>query len=107
AHVHVEDAPAEIRGIEELAVSVGGLGEAHQARLRTLRSLVDGHAPAGIVILRLADHRVVSLQQFVPDRNRLRGDAAEHSAHTARNATRPDVPLAWGRTCAAGPFPSH
>ena len=80
-HVHVEDAAAQLGRLHELAVGVGGLGEAHELRLRALGALVDGHAPARVVLLGLANERVLSLQQFVPDRNRLRGDAAEHAAH--------------------------
>ena len=56
-------------------------GKRTQLRLGAVGALVDGHAPAGVVLLGLADQRVLRLEQLVPDRDRLRGDAAEHAAH--------------------------
>ena len=58
-----------------------GLGEPQQLRLGALCALVDGHAPPGVVVLGLADHRIGRLEQLMPDRNWLSGDAAEHLAH--------------------------
>ena len=55
--------------------------EADAARVGAVGALVDGHAPARVVLLGLADQRVLRLEQLVPDRDRLRGDAAEHAAH--------------------------
>src|SRR4029453_164768 len=104
--VHVENAPAQVRSAKELAVGVGRLGEAHQLRVGALGALVYRHAPARVVLLGLADQRVLSLQQLVPDRNRLRGDAAEHAAHT-----RPCYPArGWfwrGRSPAARRFDAY
>ena len=56
-------------------------GKRTQPRVEAVGALVDGHAPAGVVILGLTDQRVVRLDQLVPDRGRLRGYAAEHAAH--------------------------
>ena len=83
ADVHVEDPSAQVGRVQELAVGVRGLREAHELGLGALGALVDGHAPARVVVLGLADQRVLGVQQLVPDRNRLRGDAAEHAAHGA------------------------
>src|ERR687898_283702 len=72
-HVHVEDAAAGVGNPVELIVRVGGLGELHELGLRALGALVHRHAPAGVVVLRLPDQRVLRLEQLVPDRDRLGG----------------------------------
>ena len=84
------------------ASRVGGLGEAHELRLLAVGALVDGHAPAGVVLLGLADQRVLGLEQLVPDRDRVGGDATEDAAHGgkskrsagARTRSRPPLDLA-------------
>ena len=87
-HVHVEDAPLQLGGLDEVGVAEGGLGEAHAARVEAVGALVDGHSPAGVVILGLADQGVLRLDQLVPDRGRLRRYAAEHAAHDAQRPYR-------------------
>ena len=67
----------------ELAVAVRGLGEAHELRLLAVGLPVDGHAPAGVVVLGLLDQRVLRVQQLVLDRDRLGGNASEDPAHVA------------------------
>jgi hypothetical protein len=79
--VHVEDASTRVGDAVELVVGVGRLGKLHELWLGAVRSLVHGHAPAGVVVLRLPDQRVLRLQQLVPDGDRLGGDAAEHATH--------------------------
>src|SRR5829696_479969 len=81
AHVHIEDAAAKLRDLHELAVDVSRLGEPHDPRLRSVGPLIDRHAPAGIVLLRLPNERILSIQELVSDRNRLRGDATENATH--------------------------
>ena len=98
AHVDVEDAPAHRRRLHELEVRVGGLGKADQLRLGALGSLVNGHAPAGVVLLGLADQRILRLEQLVSDRNRVCGDAAEHAAHRRMMVS---APPAGGRISSA------
>jgi hypothetical protein len=81
AHVRVEDPPAHVEARVELSVVEGGLGEAHTGRLLTLAAGVHGHAPARVVLLRLAHQRVRRLHQLVTEGDRLRRYAPEDAAH--------------------------
>src|SRR6185503_8407936 len=85
--VDVEDAPLDRRGVDEVLVREGGLGKAHAAWVEAVGALVDRHSPARVVILGLTDQRVYRLDQLVPDRDRLRGYAAENAAHDPSNLT--------------------
>ena len=83
--------PRMLGGADEVAVGVGRLGEAHDSRLGAVGALVDGHAPAGVVLLGLADHRVL------PPR------AARAGPRPARRL-RTRKPGTWGRKSMARPL---
>ena len=72
AHVDVEDAPARGRRTEERLIRIGGLREADELWVAPVATLVDGYAPARVVVLGLANHRVLRLDQLVMDRDGLR-----------------------------------
>jgi hypothetical protein len=66
AHMDVEDPAAHLGGRLEALVLERRAREALADRIFALAALVDGEAPAGVVVLGLADHRVFRLEQFVP-----------------------------------------
>ena len=59
-------------------VRVGGLGEAAHHGVAVP---VEGAPPSGVVLLRLAQHRVVRLEQLEADVDRCAGSRAEQPAH--------------------------
>src|SRR5204863_6623992 len=56
-------------------------GKAHAVRFLAVGALVDGHAPAGVVVGGLVDERVLRFEQGVTDRDRLAGYRAEYATH--------------------------
>ena len=84
-HVHVEDPTAQFGRRPEAVVLESGVGEALADRILTVAALVHGHAPARIVLLGLPNHRVVRVEQLVPQRDGLGGYAAKNAAHGGEN----------------------
>jgi hypothetical protein len=83
AHVHVEHPALALGGYAKRVIRVRGLGEAHAARLPAFAALVHREAPARVVLLGLADERVVRLEQLVAQRDRVCRYGAEDPAHVS------------------------